>query len=251
VLNRRHFALASLALGTLCAQRRAWAIGPKTDFAFVELLLGERGKGHGEALARLAWEIEKRTSVTMVPQPRTITLANRDLFDGPFLYFGGDRGFAQPSESELARLRRYLTYGGFLLIDSTDGQLQGEFDTQVRNLTRALFPDSPLETLADDHVVYRTFYLLPRAVGRLAIAPKLEGVTRDGRLVIAYTRNDLQGAYLRNQLSGWELTCQPGGENQREHAIRLGVNLVMYALCLDYKADQVHTEELLRRRRWR
>ena len=40
-----------------------------------------------------------------------------------------------------------------------------------------------------------------------------------------------------------------GGEAQRERAIRFGVNLMMYALCTDYKADQVHIPFLLKRRR--
>jgi hypothetical protein len=39
-----------------------------------------------------------------------------------------------------------------------------------------------------------------------------------------------------------------GGATQREAAVRLGVNLVMYALCLDYKDDQVHAPFILRRR---
>ena len=41
----------------------------------------------------------------------------------------------------------------------------------------------------------------------------------------------------------------PGGEPQREQAYRLGINLVMYALCLDYKDDHTHVMRLLKRRR--
>ena len=39
----------------------------------------------------------------------------------------------------------------------------------------------------------------------------------------------------------------PGGERQRELAFRFGVNLVMYALTGNYKADQVHAPALLER----
>ena len=38
-----------------------------------------------------------------------------------------------------------------------------------------------------------------------------------------------------------------GGERQREYAFRFGVNLVMYALTGNYKADQVHVPALLER----
>ena len=41
----------------------------------------------------------------------------------------------------------------------------------------------------------------------------------------------------------------PGGEPQREMAIRFGVNLVMYALTGNYKADQVHVDAILQRLR--
>ena len=39
----------------------------------------------------------------------------------------------------------------------------------------------------------------------------------------------------------------PGDEAQREYAYRFGVNLIMYALTGNYKADQVHVPALLER----
>ena len=36
---------------------------------------------------------------------------------------------------------------------------------------------------------------------------------------------------------------------QREHAIRLAVNIAMYVLCSNYKDDQVHAPFLMRRAR--
>ena len=74
---------------------------------------------------------------------------------------------------------------------------------------------------------------------------------RDDRAVIAYSQNDLGGAWQRDDMGNFEFVCEPGGERQREMAFRLGVNLVMYALCLDYKSDQVHVPFIMRRRRWR
>ena len=38
-----------------------------------------------------------------------------------------------------------------------------------------------------------------------------------------------------------------GGERQREMAIRFGVNIAMYALTGNYKADQVHVPDILER----
>ena len=39
----------------------------------------------------------------------------------------------------------------------------------------------------------------------------------------------------------------PGGEPQREMAYRAGVNIVMYALTGNYKADQVHIPAIMQR----
>ena len=79
----------------------------------------------------------------------------------------------------------------------------------------------------------------------------MEGVIRDDRLVCAYVANDLGGAWARDDFGNYDFPCEPGGEQQRELAFRLGVNLVMYALCLDYKSDQVHVPFIMRRRRWK
>jgi hypothetical protein len=45
------------------------------------------------------------------------------------------------------------------------------------------------------------------------------------------------------------LSVMPGGEIQREHAVRLAVNIAMYVLCSNYKDDQVHAPFLLQRGR--
>ena len=80
--------------------------------------------------------------------------------------------------------------------------------------------------------------------------PYLEGVEHDGRLVVIYSQNDLGGAWARDNFGQWEHEVVPGGGMQREMAFRLGVNMAMYALCLDYKTDQVHVPFILRRRQW-
>ena len=52
----------------------------------------------------------------------------------------GDRGFALPPEADIARLRRHITYGGFLLIDSAEGRAGGGFDESVRRLLAQTLP---------------------------------------------------------------------------------------------------------------
>jgi hypothetical protein len=252
VLNRREL-LTGAAL--LLLARKARAIGPGTKFRFGQLQLGSGAAWNPRpaALRRMAWEIDKRTSIDVELAPAVVTPTDGNLHETPFLYFAGDRAFDLPSTAGIDALRRFLTFGGFLLIDSAEGSPDGAFDSSVRKLIAAIFPspEKGLEIVPADHVVYKSFYLLDKPVGRLAIAPAMEGIVRDDRLVCAYIANDLGGAWARDDFGNYDFPCEPGGERQRELAFRMGVNLVMYALCLDYKSDQVHVPFIMKRRRWK
>jgi hypothetical protein len=249
-------ALAGAAgLGAALAPRLAAAIGPTSRFRFAQLDLGPGTNPRPSALKRLTWELAKRSSIE-VPDDRSplrVGLDAEKLSTSPMLYLAGDREFPIPAPAQVAVLRRYLEFGGFLIIDSAEGSAGGAFDGSVRQLVDALFPHPQrgFELLPADHVVYKSFYLLRRPLGRLDISPTLEGVFRDDRAVIVYCQNDLGGAWQRDDMGNFEFVCEPGGERQRELAFRMGVNLVMYGLCLDYKSDQVHVPFIMRRRRWR
>ncbi len=248
-------ALGAVALGML--PRRASAIGPGSKFRFGQLQLGAGTSWNPRptTLRRLGWEIDKRTSIEVELEPAVVSPTSDNLHETPFLYLAGEREIELPSTAGIEALRRFLTFGGFLLIDSAEGSSDGAFDGSVRKLMNAVFPPvgsaKGLEVIPSDHVIYKSFYLLDRPVGRLAISPAMEGVVRDGRVVAAYVSNDLGGAWVRDDFGNYDYPCEPGGERQRELAFRMGVNLVMYALCLDYKADQVHVPFIMKRRRWK
>src|SRR5262249_42274939 len=160
-----------------------------------------------------------------------------DLHKRPLLYLAGDREFPPPSDEDVVRLRHHLAFGGLLVTDSAEGRPGGGFDGSVRQLARRLFPKSLLKPVDAAHVVWKSFHLLRGAPGRVLVQAKLEAVPHDGRLVLVHCQNDLGGAWARDNFGQWEYDCFPGGEGQREMAFRVGINLVMYALCLDYKED--------------
>ena len=64
---------------------------------------------------------------------------------------------------------------------------------------------------------------------------------------IVITSNDLAAAWALDDANRPLYPAVPGGEVQREMAFRAGVNIVMYALTGNYKADQVHVPALLER----
>jgi len=90
---------------------------------------------------------------------------------------------------------------------------------------------------------------LDRHGGRVASRAFLEGLYVGDRLAVVLSTNDLAGAIARDEFGEWEYDVGVGGDVTREMTFRLGINLVMYALCLDYKEDQVHIPFILKRRR--
>lgn len=69
----------------------------------------------------------------------------------------------------------------------------------------------------------------------------------DGVSSILVTSNDFAAAWALDERGRPLYPTVPGGESQREMAFRTGINIVMYALTGNYKADQVHVPALLER----
>ena len=250
-MNRRRFLqLSAATAGLLALPRRARAIGEGSKLCIGQIQLGSGWNPRPSAIRRLMWEVDKRTSIDVKIDPAEVHLSDADLHKRPFLYLAGDREFPAPSEDDITRLRHHLQFGGFLLSDAAEGRPSGRFDASVRALAKRVFPKSQMAPIPTEHVIYKSFYLLRNAPGRVIATDKLEGVIHDGRLVLVHSQNDLGGAWARDNFGQWDFDCFPGGESQRDMAFRVGINIVMYAMCLDYKEDQVHVPFILKRRRW-
>ena len=107
----------------------------------------------------------------------------------------------------------------------------------------------------------KAFYLLRNfpgrwdggpALGRGAEAPRdrtraAGARVSDGVTSIIVTPNDFAAAWALDESGRPLYPAVGGGEHQREMAFRTGINIVMYALTGNYKADQVHVPALLER----
>ena len=118
----------------------------------------------------------------------------------------------------------------------------------------------PLEPVPPDHVLTKAFYLLSEFPGRWANSelwveslsdapqdPNRPARGGDGVSPIIITGNDLAAAWAIDADGLWLYPTVPADPRQRELAFRAGVNIVMYALTGNYKADQVHVPALLER----
>lgn len=252
--DRRQFLRALAALGAASAApfSSAWAMGEDDDFTIATLeYSGGKWNPRPTALRRLLLEVEKRTSIEVDASAPSVAPTSKKLFEHPFVVLAGDRKFGRLGDEEVKKLRTFLQSGGFLLVDSAEGLADGPFMKSVERELGRILPDKKLGTLPDKHVLYKSFYLIDEPTGRVEASSKLRAIFDDDRLSVVVSPNDLLGALARDSFGNWEYEVTPGGERQREMAFRLGINLVMYALCTNYKSDQVHIPFILRRRQWK
>jgi len=194
--------------------------------------------------------VEDVTSVLTAPALQPMTLKDPELFATPFMMLSGKQAPPALDPEEVGRLRDYLTSGGFLWIDDASGLSASTFDAWVRRTMRAVLPDSDLKPLSrNDHVLFKTFFLIRRIGGRALVTGSIEGIDWAGKTVMVYTRNDILGAWARDPLGAFLYECAPGREAQRMQAKKLTLNIVMYALTGSYKADAVHQPYILQKLR--
>lgn len=153
---------------------------------------------------------------------RTVRLTDPELFDFPYLYLTG-HGNVRFSEEEVRILRKYLTTGGFLHADDNYG-----LDESFRREMARVFPDRELVELPPDHPVYHVFYQFPEGLPKIhehdGEPARGYGIFHDGRLVVFYS-------YETDLGDGWEdPDVHDNPPEVRERALRMGVNLFLYAL---------------------
>ncbi len=244
------FILTACFHAALLMPQAAFALGDASKVAIPQIKY--RGGSHQprpHAVESLLAQIAKRTSIEVKRTPLSQSPADPKLYRYPFIYMGGNKAFKLLSKKDLNALRNHLTYGGFLLIDDNSPKPNSRFDASVRRMIRRLFPHPPLQRLPRDHSIFRSFYLINQVVGRVVHKPYLEGITTKGRTVLVYSVNDLGGAWSKSKLGHWDYDMIGGGKRQRKLSLGLGVNIVLYALTLDYKKDMVHLPIILERLR--
>jgi hypothetical protein len=202
--------------------------------------------------------------------PVGIDPARDELAFFPLIYWPVVPGAPKPSQSALNKIDAYMKQGGTVLFDTRDAidALPGEDDEsrtpgmqELRTILSSL--DIPeLEPVPHEHVLAKTFYLLHDFPGRFTTGQTwVEALPRDedddaasrparggdGVSPIIITSNDLAGAWAMRPDGQPMLPLSPGEPRQREFAFRAGVNIVMYTLTGNYKADQVHAPALIER----
>ncbi|MCB8838281.1 DUF4159 domain-containing protein [Aurantimonas sp. VKM B-3413] len=198
-------------------------------------------------------------------EPMGVDIATDELSFYPMIYWPIHADDPMPSDAAISRIDAYMKEGGTVLFDVADdtlSSLSGNISPGQRRL-RDILADldiPPLEPVPHDHVLTKAFYLMNDFPGRHtgselwveALVPDASGTPRparggDGVSSIMITSNDFAGAWAVDDQGLFLYPTDSSDPAQREYAYRAGVNLVMYVLTGNYKADQVHVPALLER----
>ncbi len=198
--------------------------------------------------------------------PVGLDISSDELSFYPIIYWPISATAPMPSTAAISRIDAYMRAGGTVLFDTRDqfSSLDGGGNTSANGqrlqeiLANVDIP--PLEPVPKDHVLTRSFYLLNNFPGRYSGSPlwvesrqdaakTTSGISSsgDGVSPIIITSNDFAGAWAVDANGAPVLPTVPPDEVQREHAFRSGVNIMMYMLTGNYKADQVHVPDILQR----
>jgi len=241
----------------------------KTHLAYVKTGKLDLDQLSQNGLNALSQFITGRTTIELA-DAIGIDLESDELNFYPLLYWPVDATAPRPSEQALMHLGDYMRNGGTVLFDTRDQLESGlslDGNPTVNGAHLRLILSSlnipTLEPAPINHVVARSFYIMPDFPGRYRGSPLwLEALPQDGNLSsspativrsgdgvssILITANDFIGAWAQNGTSDWVYPTVPDEGAQRLWAFRGGLNIVMYLLSGNYKADQVHAPELLRR----
>lgn len=260
--------VAALALaGTAAAQTRTTRPGGGNDGFALEATLETRlayvrtGNGQLDEVSRaglsgLTKILNRRTAVEAA-EPIGVSLEEDELAFFFLLYWPIDPAQRPLTPAAARKVNDYLRNGGSILIDTRDqGDAPASLDGMTANAQRLRqigrgLAIPPLAPVPPDHVLTKAFYLMQEFPGRYAggqlWVEQADSRVNDGVSSLIIGSNDWAAAWAVDEGGRALYPVVPGAEHQREMAYRFGVNLVMYALTGNYKADQVHVPAILER----
>ncbi|HEY0900214.1 MAG TPA: DUF4159 domain-containing protein [Sphingobacteriaceae bacterium] len=175
------------------------------------------------ALPNLIDFCNKNLGTNFHTEEAVVEAGSTDIFNYPFVYMTG-HGNVIFSDQEAENLRKYLIGGGFLHIDDNYG-----LDKFIRPQMKKVFPELTFQELPANHSIYNQKYKfatgLPKIHEHDNKRPQGLALIHKGRVVCFYT-------YESDLGNGWEDagTYPSDTEDTRLRALKMGANLIQYAL---------------------
>lgn len=175
------------------------------------------------ALPNLIAFCNKTISTNFAPDEGIVEVGSAELFNYPFVYMTGHGNVAFNAQ-EIANLRKYLLGGGFLHIDDNYG-----LDKFIRPQMKKVFPELDFVELPANHKIYNQKFRFPNGLPKIHEhdnkRPQGFALVYKGRVVCFYS-------YECDLGNGWEDfgTYPSDTQESRNNALKMGANLIQYAL---------------------
>jgi hypothetical protein len=180
----------------------------------------------GDAILRK--KLRELTNINVMEKPKVVRLREiEEMYRHPFVFMTSE-GYFELSKQEEKNLREYLDRGGFILADDCVlfGREDRFFQTYVK-LLKKLYPNNPPREVPLDHEIFHIYFDFGKEG-----SPHMQGVRygdsnaaalfdpETGRIKTFATPGDLH--------CGW--MCRYWGMDKNLAAIKMGINVVIYAL---------------------
>jgi hypothetical protein len=201
---------------------------PTDEFVFAQIKHNGAWNVESGGASRLLEELRQNTSLRVSLKRVPVQPGSDDLSSFTFLYLSGLDDFHWDAAA-LTALKPFLDNGGTLLINNGLGLKT--FDTAVRRELKNLLPGATLALLPPGHPIYNSVFKLTEAAYTPAAAaarpsltqPYLEGISLNRDVKVIYSPIDLE--------TGWQGLNPPlARAYQPDDALKLGVNIIMYAM---------------------
>ena len=187
-------------------------------------------------LSALRKDVAGRTSIELDEQVINTPSVQREMYQQPWLWVNRPQLLENMDKAAFSELSAWMQRGGFLVVENHNGS------ESFKQAVLEAIPKGAWKPIPPDHELMRSFHLLaslPQCGNQV-----WEGFHFDQRIAMVLVPGDFLRFTLDEAGAG---ACF--GKYTREQAVRVFINLMMVALATDYKKDQIHLPEILKRLR--
>jgi hypothetical protein len=193
-------------------------------FTIARIQYGGGGDWYSDpsSLPNLLAFVNSNTPIKTMQKEIKIKLTDNNANHYPYYYLTG-HGNIKFTNNEIISLREILSNGGFLHADDNYGM-----DKSFRREIKKIFPNKELIELPHNHPIFKSYYKLTNGLPKIHEhdnkPPQALGIFNNDKLIVLYT-------YESDLGDGWEdSSVHNCSEELRENALKMGVNIIYYAL---------------------
>jgi len=193
-------------------------------FTIARIQYGGGGDWYSDpsSLPNLLEFVNSNTPIKTMQKEVKIKLTDNNANHYPYYYLTG-HGNIKFTNNEIISLREILSNGGFLHADDNYGM-----DKSFRREIKKIFPNKELIELPHNHPIFKSYYNLTNGLPKIHEhdnkPPQALGIFNNDKLIVLYT-------YESDLGDGWEdSSVHNCPEELRENALKMGVNIIYYAL---------------------